>query len=49
LALLAGYRARRAQDDGFFLRFGALDPKSLQAGANELVAVATKMAKLTIK
>jgi GntR family transcriptional regulator / MocR family aminotransferase len=49
LALLRAYRARRAQDDGFFLRFGALDPKGLQTGVDELVAVATKMAKLATK
>ena len=49
LALLRAYSARRAQGDGFFLRFGALAPKSLQAGADELVAIATKMAKRTIK
>jgi GntR family transcriptional regulator / MocR family aminotransferase len=49
LALLSRYRAARAQEDGFFLRFGALDSKSLRAGVDELVAVATKVAKLTIR
>jgi GntR family transcriptional regulator/MocR family aminotransferase len=37
LALLSRYRAARAQDDGLFLRFGALDPDGLQAGIKELV------------
>src|SRR5579864_5045375 len=45
LALLSRYRAARAQEDGFFLRFGALDSKSLRAGVDELVAVATKVAR----
>lgn len=40
LALLSKYRAARAQDDGLFLRFGALGPESLQAGLDELIAVA---------
>src|SRR5579859_103071 len=40
LALLSRYRAIRAQDDGLFLRFGALDPESLQAGVDELADVA---------
>jgi GntR family transcriptional regulator/MocR family aminotransferase len=43
LALLSEYRAARTQDDGLFLRFGALGPESLQAGVEELVGVAKKM------
>jgi GntR family transcriptional regulator / MocR family aminotransferase len=43
LALLSRYRAVRVQDDGLFLRFGALDPESLQAGVDELADVAIKM------
>ena len=43
LALLSKYRATRAQDDGLFLRFGALGPESLQAGVHELVAQAKRM------
>ena len=42
LALLSMYRAATAQDDGLFLRFGALDPGSLQAGVEELVRMAKK-------
>jgi hypothetical protein len=30
----------RAKDDGLFLRFGALDSDSLQAGIEELAALA---------
>ncbi|HEX5235766.1 MAG TPA: PLP-dependent aminotransferase family protein [Silvibacterium sp.] len=37
LALLSRYRVARARSDGLFLRFGALDVESLQAGAAELV------------
>ena len=40
LALLSRYAAAPAQDDGLFLRFGALDAENLQAGAEELVRVA---------
>jgi GntR family transcriptional regulator/MocR family aminotransferase len=47
LALLSRYRAARAQEDGFFLRFGALDSKSLRTGVDELVALAMKIAKKT--
>jgi GntR family transcriptional regulator/MocR family aminotransferase len=43
LALLGSYRARRASDDGLFLRFGALDPASLQDGILALVEAAKKM------
>jgi GntR family transcriptional regulator / MocR family aminotransferase len=43
LVLLSRYRAARAQDDGLFLRFGALGPESLQAGVDELVGIAIKM------
>lgn len=43
LALLSKYRAARAQDDGLFLRFGALGPESLQAGVHQLVAEAKRM------
>ena len=42
LALLSRYRAAPAQDDGLFLRFGALDHESLKAGVEELVRVAKK-------
>jgi GntR family transcriptional regulator/MocR family aminotransferase len=42
LALLSRYRAARAQDDGLFLRFGALSPGGLQAGVEDLAAVAMK-------
>jgi GntR family transcriptional regulator/MocR family aminotransferase len=42
LALLSRYRASRAQDDGLFLRFGALSPGGLQAGVEDLTAVAVK-------
>jgi GntR family transcriptional regulator/MocR family aminotransferase len=45
LALLSRYRAARAQDDGLFLRFGALDPASLQVGVDELANVTMKMSK----
>jgi GntR family transcriptional regulator/MocR family aminotransferase len=47
LALLSRYRAARAQEDGFFLRYGALDSKSLRTGVDELVALAMKIAKKT--
>jgi hypothetical protein len=43
LALLSKYRATRAQDDGLFLRFGALSPESIRVGVDELVAVAKAM------
>jgi GntR family transcriptional regulator/MocR family aminotransferase len=42
LALLSRYRAAKAQDDGLFLRFGALSPESLRAGAHELVTLAKR-------
>ena len=38
LALLSSYRRTEAEDDGLFLRFGALDEKSLQTGSATLVA-----------
>jgi len=37
LALLSRYRAERARDDGLFLRFGALDSETLQAGVEQLM------------
>ena len=37
LALLSRYRAAKEPDDGLFLRFGALDPKGMQAGVEELL------------
>jgi len=43
LALLSKYRAARAQDDGLFLRFGALGPESLRAGVDALVAAAKRI------
>jgi len=43
LALLRRYRASRGQDDGLFLRFGALSPDRLQAGVEELVKAAKKI------
>ncbi len=43
LALLSRYRAKQARDDGLFLRFGALHPKELQTGVDELVGVAKKL------
>ena len=43
VALLSTYRAARMSDDGLFLRFGALDAGSLNAGITELVAVVKKM------
>jgi GntR family transcriptional regulator/MocR family aminotransferase len=45
LALLGSYRVARTRDDGLFLRFGALDSASLQAGIAELVAVARRVGK----
>ena len=44
LALLSRYRRARAQEDGLFLRFGALDPSTLQTGVQELVTVMKKIA-----
>jgi GntR family transcriptional regulator/MocR family aminotransferase len=44
LALLNKYRSARAQEDGLFLRFGALDPETLQAGVQQLVTDINKMA-----
>ena len=44
LALLSRYRAAYTHDDGLFLRFGALDEKTLHTAAEELVAVARKLA-----
>ena len=43
LALLSGYRISKAPEDGLFLRFGALDPASLTAGVEALVASARKL------
>jgi hypothetical protein len=43
LALLSRYRKARVGEDGLFLRFGALDPSTLQTGVQELVAVSKKM------
>jgi GntR family transcriptional regulator/MocR family aminotransferase len=40
LALLSCYRVARAKDDGLFLRYGALDKTSLEAGIASLVATA---------
>lgn len=42
LALLSRYRALPAQDNGLFLRFGALDLENLQVGVEELVRTAKK-------
>jgi GntR family transcriptional regulator/MocR family aminotransferase len=42
LALLSSYRVTPGRDDGLFLRFGALDPASLQAGTAVLVATVEK-------
>jgi GntR family transcriptional regulator / MocR family aminotransferase len=41
LALLSRYRAARARDDGLFLRFGALDHRTLRLGMEALADVAT--------
>lgn len=43
LALLSTYRAARRREDGLFLRFGALDSERLQAGIEDLVAMALKL------
>jgi len=43
LATLGPYRARRARDDGLFLRFGGLDVPAIRAGAAELVRVAGRV------
>jgi GntR family transcriptional regulator / MocR family aminotransferase len=45
LALLSRYRAARMQDDGLFLRFGALDANALQAGVEELLAATEKASR----
>ncbi|HET6179687.1 MAG TPA: PLP-dependent aminotransferase family protein [Candidatus Sulfotelmatobacter sp.] len=42
LSLLSFYRVARARDDGLFLRFGALDAASLQAGIAALVTAVKK-------
>lgn len=42
LALLSRYRTARMQDDGLFLRFGALDRDGVQAGIEELLAGAKR-------
>lgn len=42
LALLSSYRSARSCDDGIFLRFGALDTASLQAGIAALLAAVKK-------
>ena len=47
LALLSRYRVAKAPEDGLFLRFGALDPDSLQAGVEELVRAAESAARRT--
>lgn len=44
LALLSRYRTARMQDDGLFLRFGALDSASLHAGVKALVAAGAQLA-----
>lgn len=41
LALLSRYRAAKRRDDGLLLRFAALDPAAVQAGAEALLAAAT--------
>ncbi|HEV2615237.1 MAG TPA: PLP-dependent aminotransferase family protein [Candidatus Acidoferrales bacterium] len=43
LALLSSYRITRASGDGLFLRYGALEISSLQAGAASLVATAARI------
>ena len=43
LALLSRYRKARAQNDGLFLRFGALSRRDIQAGAEELADVAAAL------
>jgi GntR family transcriptional regulator/MocR family aminotransferase len=43
LALLSSYRIARTGDDGLFLRFGALDATSLDAGIKTLVHAAKKI------
>ena len=43
LALLSRYRTARAQDDGLFLRFGALTQRDLQSGVEELFEIAGKV------
>jgi hypothetical protein len=45
LALLSSYRVARTRDDGLFLRFGALDTASLQAGVAALVAAANNTSR----
>ena len=42
LALLSSYRLARRSDDGLFLRFGALDARSVRDGARALTGVAQK-------
>jgi GntR family transcriptional regulator/MocR family aminotransferase len=42
LALLSRYRTAPAQDDGLFLRFGALAPHELKSGVEELSDVAKR-------
>jgi hypothetical protein len=37
LALLSRYRTARVEDDGLFLRFGALSPTSLQTGVDACI------------
>jgi len=44
LALLSSYRQLRRRDDGLFLRFGALDPPALIAGAKALVQTSRRVA-----
>ena len=40
LALVSSYRLARRRDDGLFLRFGALDPTTLQGAITELIRAA---------
>jgi GntR family transcriptional regulator / MocR family aminotransferase len=49
LALLSRYRISRGQDDGLFLRFGALDFPTLQTAAQHLVTVAKKLANRNLR
>ncbi len=40
VTLLGRYRVAKARQDGLFLRFGALDPESIEAGVQKLVRAA---------
>jgi GntR family transcriptional regulator/MocR family aminotransferase len=46
LALLSRYCKERIQDDGLFLRFGALAPQDLQEGIEELRVEAERVVKM---